>query len=441
MIEFLKTILVARGIAAAFAILTAVFAAAALPSQEYAIAALAIATAAIGVALFYFPFSKYVLISRNHHDIESLFWKMQIIVAPVILLMAMIWVFATGQAASLGGGVALYAISQGWKEFTGEVLRVSRNSQKLTLLYLGDAITTLLFTIGALHIVATGTAWIVSSACSSLIWSLGARDRGQSKAGNSESFSKVISVYRYSIGVVGGSGLNAAAVAMMRSMIIRHSPTSIAGAIQFLLDFLQKPMALLASATVSAAVPEAKNHGVDSLKRHLLPLFGAAFAGLLIVSIVVQFIPMRAFANIRTLPWSTIFACVMVIWINRFKSSTLDLPLTCSESGTAFLLIGAASAVLVIWGASQLRVAADSAVHLAVLAFFIGGTVNGMLAIWRRACRASYFFLALALALAAWITTLYSPRLMGGGFTGTAFAMTLLGISLLGLRKGLVVRT
>lgn len=399
MIEFLKKILFARSVAAVLSLMTAVVALSLLPSREYASAAVGTATAAIAVAIFYFPFSKFVLISRDPALVEGLFWRSQPLFATFTLIFSLGWGAWVNWPLRFACSVALLAISQGWKEFAGEALRTRRRTKELTTLYVGDAVTTLTLTTLALYFFRFGEIWLIFSASSSIIWSLQGRASLVGAVENRTESISILGVYRYSVGVVGSSSLNASVVAMARTAILANSPMATAGAIQFMLDFLQKPMALFASSTSSAAVPEARREGVDKLKVYLIPLMGAAFAGMAAVALLAEFIPLRTFAVVRALSLDVVFACVLLVWMNRFKSCTLELPIVCSESSTRMLLAGATVSLLLMWCVSRFSTGITSTIYWAVGALLVGGIINGLLAVQLRLCRGSYLWFALCLVL------------------------------------------
>src|SRR4249919_2714833 len=342
MMVFLRKMLVARGVAAAIGVMTSVAAIYLLPGAEYAAASLAVTFSTVGTILLYMPFSKYVLISRNPDEIESIFWRSQALAGVFMGLVSILaWGFVGkgSVALALAGGV--FAISQGWKDFSGEVLRVRRQARNIAKLYIYDAATTFLLTIGAMYFFRRAEVLILCSAASSLFWSRRASTPGPPKK-DSPSVGSIVDVYRYSFGVVGSSSLNAVTIGLGRTAILKASPMEYVGAIQFILDMLQKAMALFSSAVISSAIPEARQKGVDTLLNSMLKLMSVALALLIFAAIAITIAYSRGMhgnASVE-LGFEISVGCALLVWANRYKSTLLDLPLLCAPQSVQYLLVG-----------------------------------------------------------------------------------------------------
>lgn len=313
-----------------------------LASYEYARASVTISIAAVALPLLYQPFSKYVLISGNSRQVEFLFWRVQPIFLTLMLVFASAWAL-TSEFGALGivPCIVAFAASQGWKDFVGELARSRGDIRTMQRLYLNDAFTTAISTASVLTFVKTAEAFLLCSAASSLLWS---RLIGRATSdGEIDRQSLGLSeVYRYSIGVVGSGGLNSLTVATCRSAIASASPPALAGSIQFILDILQKTMALLGSAMISAALPETRRREVGDLLPILLWLMLAACLGLTGLAYLIAASPLGGGRDSAQTPLAIAAGCSLFIWSNRYRSTVMDLPLLAARTETGWLLAGAA---------------------------------------------------------------------------------------------------
>lgn len=385
MLQLLRKILVSRGIAAAIGLGTSAFAIAFLPPLEYAAASVGVSYAAIVTAALFFPFSKYILVSGEFERIEALFWSQQPFVMALVATAGVCSYFLKPTLSPLLlMSAAAFAISQGWKEFSGESSRVRKDLKSLHKLYVNDAISTALLTFSLVPLWGSAASFLLCSAASSAFWSWRVKPASTLKGGIRVRAAEIFDVYRYSYGVVGSSSLNAAAIATSRTAIMAASPPNLAGALQFMLDCLQKPMALLASSVTSAAVPEGRREQLTSVFRPLQKIFGVAFLLLLICAVAIQFLSPILTSGGASLTLETAALCALLIWSNRYKSAIMDLPLMCSPRYVPGLLVGSLISVALL---GILATRNESSAHVLAgssLALLTGGAVSIVIACWAK---------------------------------------------------------
>lgn len=400
MLAFLKRILVARSIAAAIALLTSAAAVLLLPGTEYAIASVAITFSAIATTGLYLPFSKFVLVSRQPDEIESTFWLIQPLVIGIVVAASLVgwgW-FRTGTLAMfISAGV--FAVSQGWKDFSGEVLRVRGNVGALSRLYVYDAATTLILILPVLYFIRRAEAFIAMSAASSMFWAWtfarGPRVRADSSAG------RILQIYRYSFGVVGSGTLNATTVALARTIVLKSTSPEISGAVQFVLDTLQKAMALFSSSLLSSAIPEVRKHGLDRHLRELVGLMAMAMAVLTIAAFPLLLLAGGEGGTALAPEWNFLglaAACALLIWTTRFKATVFDLPMFCAPGETRLLLVGSGVALLGMHFVAATEMSAAPALVSCSLVMVVAGAMSCSLSMVSRLCSPRYLASALGLA-------------------------------------------
>lgn len=376
MFALLKRILSARALAALIGLLANVVAVSLLPGKEYALASVAIVITAVASPLFYQPFSKYVLISGQWKSVERAFWAVQ----PTVILLMLVaaglwWAIARSVTPALAASAVVFALSQGLKEFSGELARTRGRIADMQRLYVLDAITTTIFSLAMLLMFRRAEVFLLCSAVSSIIWSWSLMPH-ESVFRARTSVAELRSIYRYSYGVVGTSSINAGSIAIARSAVLHASPPGTAGAIQFVLDILQKPMALIGSSVTTAALPEARVRPVDGMLRQLTGIMIAAFTCILALAWLVALLPSRIGHDSEILGIPLLIACSVFIWANRYKSSVMDMPLLASPAFSSRLVLGAAGSLVLML--AMTRIATDNATTLvgAAAALAAGGVIS-----------------------------------------------------------------
>lgn len=352
MLKIFSRILGARAVAAVLGLATASSCVALLPNAEYASASVAISYASVLSVVFYLPFSKYVLISGDSRSVESVFWIVQPWVA-VILVVAVAafhftWAYKIHGSAWLMLAAAVLVLSQGWKEFCGELLRVRSNIPAVQKLFVLDALCTLALSAVAVFVFRTAESMLLASAVSSMFWAIFYLPKRELPATGS-TFRTLFEVYRYSVGVVGTNTLNTGLIAGARTFVLKSASPQASAGIQFLLDMLQKPMALVASSVNSTVIPILRS---GSLNKVLWPLLGVMIASLVALAVLALLVGeasglLGLWKNER-LPLGVAMSCAFFIWSNRYKTSVLDLPLTVSNTHTNYLLIGGATSFFLV---------------------------------------------------------------------------------------------
>lgn len=183
-------------------------------------------------------------------------------------------------------------------------------------------------------------------------------------------------VYRYSFGLVGANVMNSTGLALGRAAILHVSPVASAGATQFLLDILQKIVALLGSSLISIAVPEVKRSCAEQVVRWLMiVMFGVLFSLLCAMGALVA-MPAEWKGELAGVSLATSYCCAFFIWANRYKSTVMDAALMSSEAGSAKLLSGGAVALLAIYALSKMGESVSVVLLSCGVAILIGGAVN-----------------------------------------------------------------
>lgn len=354
MLKIFSRILGARAVAAVLGLATASSCVALLPNTEYASASVAISYASVLSVVFYLPFSKYVLISGDSRSVESVFWVVQPWVAAILIAAVAVFhlLFAHQVRASawLMLAAAILILSQGWKEFCGELLRVRSNISVVQKLFVLDAACTLALSALAVFVFRTAESMLMASALSSMFWALFYLPRREGPVSGS-TLRTLFEVYRYSLGVVGTNTLNTGLIAGARTFVLRTASPQASAGIQFLLDMLQKPMALIASSVNSTVIPILRS---GSIRKVIWPLLGVMVGSLVALVILALFVGeasgvLGLWRN-EHLPLGVAMSCAFFIWSNRYKTSVLDLPLTVSNRHTTYLLIGGGASFSLVAG-------------------------------------------------------------------------------------------
>ena len=380
MLAVARRILLARAAAAVFSLASNLIALRMLPGDEYARGAVSIASAAIALPIFFQPFSKYVLVSGRWESVGGLFWRLQPAFSIVVILIGSGMAVASGLSLGLALCAAFFAVSQGWKEFCGEMSRSMGDISKMGRLYVGDSITTALFAALALYINPTAEMFLLSSSLSSVAWSLVLTPFPRFEWKAKDIFSTLVSVYRYSVGLSIATFLNSSTIAIGRLAIKQASPVDLAGAIQFLLDLLQKVIALMASSLLSAAIPEARRRKVSSLLPAMTAVLLVALAGLFCLSFAVVFVPVGLPTEMGALSSGTAALCALYAWTNRYKGSILDMPLVASETRSIAVIAGATLTFAGVSLLSTLHLGLQNFMLLASAAIILGGVMSAVIA-------------------------------------------------------------
>lgn len=382
MLAIARRILVARAAAAIFSMASNIIALRMLPGDEYAKGAVAIAGAAIALPIFFQPFSKYMLVTGRWASTGGLFWRLQPVSAAAIVLIATGLSAASGLSFGLVLSAAIFSISQGWKETCGEMSRSMADISRMGRLYVGDAVTTALLTVGALYVTPTAEMFLLSSAVSSVAWSLFLTPFPRLGWQNKIHLSAILAIYRYSVGLSIATFLNSSTIAVGRMAIKQASPAELAGAIQFLLDLLQKVIALMASSLLSAAIPEARRRSVSGLLPAMTAVLLFALVGLICLSWAVVVMPIGVPSQVGGLPLGLAALCALYAWVNRYKGSILDMPLISSETKSFFVTAGAVISLGIVSLLSKLHLDVPNFMLWASAAVGFGGTTSAALA-WR----------------------------------------------------------
>lgn len=380
MLDIARKIVTARALAAVFSLIANLVALRLLSSEEYGTGSVAIATAAVSLPIVYQPFSKYVLVSGQWAEIGGLFWRLQAPVSLVVLGAAACFSLSTNNSLSLAVSAGVFAISQGWKEFCGEMARSMGDLRRMRDLYVYDALATAILTVAGLLIAPTAEMFLLSSALSSAFWSIALTPYSKLGAAGRVRLAAVIPVYRYSTGVSVTTFLNSSTLALGRTAIRHASPPELVGAIQFLLDVLQKVVALMASSTLSAVIPEARRRPVATLVPIAAGILGVSLLVMFGLALLVVSSPIPLSPGTSAVPAGTAMVCAVYAWANRYKGSVLDMPLLSSRDYAFLIVPGAVSTLGLVAVLSTLSLGAVGFMQGAVMAMLVGGAVSGFIA-------------------------------------------------------------
>lgn len=380
MLPLLRRILTARAMAATVSVMTSALALHELPGAEYALASVAMAVASIAMPLLYQPFSKYVLISGDYEEVESAFWSFQPL---IVLVVAVVVAAAPLVQHKIEFGLVIasgfFAMTQGWKEFCGELARARGKIAEMQLLYVFDALTTLVAVWLILLYYKYAWAFICASAVSSLFWSWRYLPKPQSVRWLSDR-NEMASIYRYSYGLLGTNALNSIGLATARGAVLHASPPALSSSIQFVLDLLQKPMALLGSSAVTAVLPEIRKRSIMSVIPTLVAVMSAALLGFFMIVGLLSYLPINIFGKLDGLQPALLLACALFIWSNRYKSTVMDIPLTSSVTHVSKLLVGAVVSCLGLFAVASTSREVSFTLVAAATAILLGGWASLILA-------------------------------------------------------------
>lgn len=339
MLDIFKKVLTARIVAALVGIATTVISAFVMNGGEYALASVCIATAAIASPIFYQPFSKYVLIGGDWQRIGGAFFLVQPAVVCVLVVIGAGLVLSGVVDGWLAASAVLFAVSQGWKEFTAELARARSAIGDLHRLYVNDAITTLGFTCVALWFLPEAKMMLLAGGASSAIWAI--RCLPKRSARRDGDISLLYEIYRYSFGIVGASALNSFGLSALRVAINQVTSPATSGAFQYLLDMLQKPAALLGSTATSAALPEIARGRGAQVPQLIARILAVAWIALSVFAIALIMAPnwLPGMKKMEVAPGLALIAAAY-IWMNRYKSSAMEITLVASDARGPFVILG-----------------------------------------------------------------------------------------------------
>lgn len=380
MLNVARKILIARAAAAVFSVATNLIALHYLSEEEYARGAVAIAGAAVALPVLYQPFSKYVLVTGKWVRIGGLFWRLQFLTSAATLLVAIFISLLFDLSIGLVLSASFFSISQGWKEFCGEMARSMGNIQRMGWLYINDALVTAALTLLFLIEQPKAELFILSSAISSFFWSLYFTPFGRIRSPRTAIFGSLCAVYRYSYGVSAATFLNSSTLAVGRAAIKQFSPAELVGAIQFLLDILQKVVALLASSLLSAAIPEVRKGSVSALILPMVGVFLGALVGMIALSLFIAALPSGFLLGVDDFPWQLAVICGVYAWANRFKGSIFDMPLISDEKQSFFVIAGALTSFSLIVLLSRSGLSLIEFMIWSIFSLMLGGLVSAIIA-------------------------------------------------------------
>lgn len=378
MLDIARRIVSARAAAAVFSLAANLLALHLLSSEQYSLGSVAIASAAVALPILYQPFSKFVLVTGRWTEIGGLFWRLQPITSLLVVAAAACFMIYGSISLSIAMSAAAFAISQGWKEFCGEVARSMGDLRRMRDLYVYDAITTAILSGVMLIVVPRAEVFLVCSASSSAFWSIFLTPFSRFDVVGKIGLSRIAPVYRYSAGISITTFLNSSALALGRAAIKRASPPELSGAIQFLLDVLQKVIALIASSTLSAVVPEARNRPVSSLVPTVVAILLASLGGLIVLSIGVIASPIPLSSDTSSIPVVVALSCVIYTWSVRYKGSVLDMPLVSSQRYAFLVVPGAAAALGIVVFLATLPMNVIEFMWAMAMAMLAGGAVSAV---------------------------------------------------------------
>lgn len=375
MVLLLRRILTARALAAGISLISSAIAVHLLPSEQYGLYAVLASYAAIASPVFFQPFSKYVLVSGDWMGVERAFYAFQpLVLSAVGLMAAACWVYFRANGI-LVSAVVVFAISQGWKEFAGELARVRGAITEMQRLYVLDSMTTLGLTVLVLVFHPSAAMVLLAGGASSLAWSFRYLPKRQ-ESPPSAIIVSVADVYRYSYGVVGTSAINSATISLARQGLLRSAPPHLVDGTQFLLDLLQKPMALIGSSAITAALPEVRKSGVRGVIPTIVKVITLTLIALALGALIVVSVPQSISAKVGSLSYAFALSAAVFIWSNRYKSVAMDLPLMSSGTHSRQMLLGALGAIACMGALQLLGVNASLFLSLAAAAMFSGGVVS-----------------------------------------------------------------
>lgn len=371
-------IFAARAVAAAFSVAASWVGLRLLSSEEYATSSVAIASSAVLLPIFFQPFAKFVLVSGEWQRVGRVFWLLQPAFVALILGGSAA-VAALGLSTGVAVSAAVLAISQGWKEFCGELARSMGDVKKMSKLYVLDAATTTVATAISLSIWPKAETLLLSSAVSSAFWSTRYTPFKSFQLKGPLRFSELVPIYRYSIGISVATFINSSMLTIGRAAIKSASSAELMGAIQFLLDILQKSVALIASSLLSAVIPEARRAPLATMVRPLLILMVIALAALAVLSFGMTLFPLldRSLANVS---FPIAACCATYVWANRYKGVMLDMPLIASKQHSAYVIPGAVMGICSVLFLAQLKLEVVHFMLAGSTAILLSGSIGALLA-------------------------------------------------------------
>lgn len=410
--EILSRLLSARALAAVASLCSTLVAYKLLPKEEFVRSSLVLSAIGAVVPVVSQPFAKYALVALDLKGLEMAFYQLQPVIYLVFCALFFFLSFASFDASiGLILVAALFATTQGLKEFSAESSRVRGEITVAQRIYTRDSYFTLLLTILGLLWFPVAEIFILMSGISSLVVFAGYVGR-RIVSGPRAAWTPALLVraYRYAAGVVVTSFSTGSVMTVSRAAIAKGSTPELAAAVQLVLDLAQKPMAILASSVVSSLLPVLRRgagRGAISIVSLVMTFALIAFCSVLLI--LSYLVPEFWKINIQN---GILPACVLFAWANRYRVAVLDLPLSSLVERSHYLMFGAFATLAVGWLLTGYLQSVMSLLIGATAAFLIGGGVSCFIYCWIKSEISPECVLAIAL-----------PVIVLLGFTGFALGL------------------
>jgi len=386
-IGFFLRLVSARLLASLTSLLTISLGVSALPSDQYASFAIAVAYSAIVVTVVFLPFSKFVLLEGNAPGLTQRFLRLQAVLATVaaglVVGAGSIQEERISGYVMLSGMVIFLGTAQGMKDYSGELARSAGDLKSAQLIYLLDAIITLLLSCLALAAWTRYEPFLLASVASSLAVSVCFLRRFKFTDSRRSAPVTVMGVIERSTGLLVSGGIASFATAIGRSALVAVSPPQIAGFVQYLVDVMQRVAALWSSTLLSAALPFARRNGVREsipavrgVMLIALPILGGVVGVLLLIG---ERVTLKSVAGVE-LSGALATSLVVLVWAARYRSTVIEMPALVSERTKWAPISGATATLLLTLLALNFRLSLSWAAVALASCHVAGGALTAYLA-------------------------------------------------------------